>query len=1050
MVKRKQQKERICGHNLLVISLPVFVLLLGVVSLVECFASSPPQSPSSKTLRLQGSVAVSSTATDSVTWNATGLNSTLSTAIRSIVQPSRGPSSEDNHQNKDPSPPKQIDNEKEAGNMSLFVPSGLDSASSSSKAIAPRSQEPSLISKLVRRFTVFRVAFSVFIEYKLAERNAKKLKKKLNLDVDDPDSDDHPDIMKLWSEVHERNASRLLVKIKHLAGFWVKVGQYLSTRADVMPPEYLEKLSELQDSMPPKPWEDIVATIQEELGGNDDLSQRIASIDPEPLSTASLAQVHRATLKGPEKHQIVLKVQHRGVASLMIQDMVNLRVILDLLAKTDKDLDFSPVIREYNQEVRKELDFRIEAQNMDEVRRLLQDNNVQAIIPKTISNLVTERVIVMDFCEGFPVRDTHLMDKYSVDRELLLERICEAWAMQVHVGGLFNADPHGANILVSTSSETDTSIPVLLDFGLTKRLDSPIKLAFARLMHASYEGDVDALIQSFQEMGLKMNRHDPFENMAAMQRGFGNTVPKKDARAVQKQKSVDYQRRVEAQRAEAGLSKGQKLRNPVDAWPSELIFFGRMTNMLRGLCSQLDVSYPYLQTMASAAKETIKASVPLDEHADDLVHHSSHTTTTNLQKRLLDALPQIEQGGHMVGLQLCVLQNGEEIANIAAGTIGVASPRPVTTSTLFNIFSVSKGLLSIGVLRLLQDGKIESLDDPVSKYWPAFMTKPKITVRHLLTHQAGLANVYPEDATLDTLLDWKSMTTYMAEHAQASHEPGEETQYHALSYAWLVGGLIEAVTGRPYEKLFEDLLSDTAMADEIKQQLFLAGIDKDVDYESSLAVLSLDRRGSQQQRKEDSRKEKEMKKQEFTEKRIESTDDEEEDEEVRRKAKQVLAKYRGLQQLMNPSVFNMRKVREAKLPSANGHSSASSLAHVFYAAIRVNDPILSTDILSEARLPQRSHSFDSGSSLLNDAQASFGLGFQLHEFVLANGHKAMSIGHAGLGGSVVLAVPEEQVVVALTLNHLSNDSEARQQLLGIVFDELQWQAPASIPVAKLD
>ena len=164
----------------------------------------------------------------------------------------------------------------------------------------------------------------------------------------------------------------------------------------------------------------------------------------------------------------------------------------------------------------------------------------------------------------------------------------------MHIDGFFNADPHGGNILVSTAVPGDASVPVLLDFGLTKRLNPPIKLAFARLMHLSYECDIDGLIRSFREMGLKINQHDPMEDMVAMQRGFGDTVPRTRTREVRKKKGADYRRRNEAQRAEAGLKKGDKLRNTVEAWLSELVFFGRVTNMLRGLCSQMNASYLYL------------------------------------------------------------------------------------------------------------------------------------------------------------------------------------------------------------------------------------------------------------------------------------------------------------------------------------------------------------------------------------------------------------------------------------------------------------------------
>jgi len=126
-----------------------------------------------------------------------------------------------------------------------------------------------------------------------------------------------------------------------------------------------------------------------------------------------------------------------------------------LLFKTDSDLDFGPVIREYNLEVKKELDFRIEAENMKEVSDLLKANNVRAIIPKTIPGLITSRVLVMDYCPGFPIKDTASISRHSVNRELLLERVCQSWAIQMHIGGLFNADPRGGNILVSTAPEGD-------------------------------------------------------------------------------------------------------------------------------------------------------------------------------------------------------------------------------------------------------------------------------------------------------------------------------------------------------------------------------------------------------------------------------------------------------------------------------------------------------------------------------------------------------------------------------------------------------------------
>jgi aarF domain-containing kinase len=937
--------------------------------------------------------------------------------------------------------------------------------------------EPSFFKKMLRRFTVFSVAFQVFLRYKWAGFQADRQKRRLSLDLTDPNSDDHPEILRLWSDVHTRNANNLLINIQRLEGFWVKVGQYLSSRADVMPSEYLQALSVLQDSMPPRSWDETYRTITEEFGGEELVKKRFVSIDPKPLATASLAQVHRATLKVDgnkrSRQDVVIKVQHRGVAQLMLQDMDNLTVILNLLAKTDPDLDFNPVIKEYNQEVRKELDFRTEAKNMKEVKELLEATDIDVIVPESVPDLVTERCLVMEFCEGFPVRDIAKLDRYNVDRELLLERVCAAWAVQMHVGGIFNADPHTGNILVSTAVPGDASVPVLLDFGLTKRLNPKIKLAFARLMHASNENDIDSLMQSFDEMGLKLNRTNPFEDMANMRRGFGSTVPQSEAKEVSKRKRLDMQRRTEARKADAGLQKGQKLRSPVDAWPSELIFFGRVTNMLRGMCSRLDIRYPYLETMAKFARETICESVPATDRALDLIHPSSNRISTPMQDRLVEALKQINEDGNMVGLQICVLRHGEEIVNIAAGTMGIANSRPVTPSTLFNVFSVTKGVLTIGLLRLVQDGRIKSLDDPVYTYWPEFESKPEVTVRHLLAHQSGLASSFPEDATIDTLLDWALMTKFIAEKAVSSHVPGEETEYHALSFAWLVGGLIEAVTGEPYEKLFDEILPTTIHSENsLRDDLFIAGISDNVDNDKDLAVISMQRDNViDDKNQKDHRAISYSKSTSPQNKSNNSTDEEDhEDEETKKeKAKKVLDKYRGIQQLMNPSIFNMRKVREAKLPSANGHASAVSLARVFDAVIRDGthyrgEPILSPSTLELARIPSRTTKSsvnsdatngsdtnqDKKSSLRYDDRIGFGLGFELHEFTLSNGKKAMSIGHNGLGGSVVIAIPEEQIVVSFTLNLLSMNSLARRRILGIIFDELGCIAPASIPVIHVE
>mmetsp|Transcript_12364 Transcript_12364/g.35357 ORF Transcript_12364/g.35357 Transcript_12364/m.35357 type:complete len:960 (+) Transcript_12364:93-2972(+) len=906
-----------------------------------------------------------------------------------------------------------------------------NAASAGSHALSIPVAEPSALAKLTRRARVFTLAGKVFLSYKSTERKEKRLRKDLGLSTDDGDdptnsNSEHPDVLALWDRAHENNAARILSKIERLQGFWIKVGQYLSSRADVMPIQYLHTLAKLQDGVPAKPYEEVHKTLLESF--TTDQMAMFEHIDPSPLSTASLAQVHRAKLV--DGRDVVVKVQHRGVASLMRQDMTNLRTILNILARSDPNLDFNPVVNEYTAEVVRELDFRTECANMEEVRELLATSDVRAKVPQSIPELVTERVLTMDFCEGFPIRDLAKLDENHVDRPILLSRVCEAWAMQMHVGGTFNADPHSGNILVSTAeTDGDASVPVLLDFGLTKRLDDNMRLAFARLVHAADENDVDALLQSFKDMGLVLNRYDPFEDMAGMRRSFADPVPQSQAKESLKEKARDRKLREKAMKDEQGVDERGKLRNPVDAWPSELVFFTRVTAMLRGLCSRLEVQYPYLNTMAKSARTALKDSVPHHERAQSLVHVSADDHTSSLQERVRKIAEGIVKEEQAVGLQFCVICHGDIVANVAAGTLGTADPRPVVPSSLFNAFSVSKAVLAAGALILIQEKGID-VDDPISLYWPEFASHPEkecITIRQALSHQAGLADAFPKGASIDVLTDWEEMKNFIASpEALPSHSPGDETRYHYLSFAWIIGGLIESITKEPYERYLEKYVIDPS---GVQEDMFMAGIAEEIGADR-LAILTM-KKPANTASPAPGRKNA--------------------NEESQKKRKVVLEKFRGQEQMLNPSIFNMRKIRNAKLPSANGHFSAAALAKVFN-TLMVGDtntpPLLESKTIDAARSPQASASSakpSSSSPMLDNQMASFGLGFQIHEIRSKDDGRTMrSLGHAGLGGSILLCIPELGLSIAFTTNTLSPRSVARDGLIEAVLDEFGLIAPKSL------
>jgi CubicO group peptidase (beta-lactamase class C family) len=255
-----------------------------------------------------------------------------------------------------------------------------------------------------------------------------------------------------------------------------------------------------------------------------------------------------------------------------------------------------------------------------------------------------------------------------------------------------------------------------------------------------------------------------------------------------------------------------------------------------------------------------------------------------------------------------------------------------------------------------------------------------------------------------------------------------------LSFAWILGGLIEEVTGEPYEKFLEKhLIQPLGLANE----LHLGGLPDYVEMERLAVLTSRALKPLEKQTNNDS-----------SVSNVTQTNEEKPSSQGR------LAKFQGRQQLMNPSVFNMRKVRAAKLPSANGHASAYALATLMDAMISQRDnqynridrgSLLPNTVLDAARSPQNACIGNNDSSvMLDNEKASFGLGFQVHNVRLPDGTTVQSLGHAGFGGSILLGIPEMKLSMALTTNQLSLRSETRSRLMQSIFQGLGIETPPSL------
>lgn len=262
-------------------------------------------------------------------------------------------------------------------------------------------------------------------------------------------------------------AERLRRVLMALGPTFVKLGQVLSTRADIVPEEYAQALKSLQDRADPVPFEQVRKVVEGELGGA--LEERFVSFSPEPLATASIAQVHRATVREDgDVVEVVCKVQRPGIRQTMTSDLSLLYWLGKALERTVEEVSaYSPtaIVEQFEHAVAEELDFEHERANLERARRNFSEREDLCEVPRPLPELCSGRVLTMTYLDGVKVTDVR--DDPTYDKALLRDRLVEAAFKQVFEDGFFHGDPHPGNVLVLRDGRLG-----LIDHGLWGRLTS--------------------------------------------------------------------------------------------------------------------------------------------------------------------------------------------------------------------------------------------------------------------------------------------------------------------------------------------------------------------------------------------------------------------------------------------------------------------------------------------------------------------------------------------------------------------------------------------------
>jgi len=368
---------------------------------------------------------------------------------------------------------------------------------------------------------------------------------------------------------HKQRAERLVARIAALGPTFVKLAQVFAARADLIPEPYLSQLGTLTDQVPPVSWEEIRREIVAAYGREPEAV--FETINRAPVAAASLGQVHRARWNGRD---VAVKVLRPGIELTVDRDLRSARAITAWAARrwpVPHVQGFQALVEEFAARIGEEMDFRREAEYATEVRAHFA-GNPRVVIPAVMPELTRQRVLVLEFIEGTRV---DRLTQGGVDAKRLAGQVMEVYVQMMLVDGLFHADPHPGNLLVSPTGKL-----VLLDFGMMVRVTPELRMKLIRTVFASIRRDPKAVAQGFRDLGIFTPTADPaqVERLSELLVAMAST------------KSTTQQR-IETMLADRVM---QSLYDFPVILPRDLVYFARTAALIEGVGTKYD---PYFNAV---------------------------------------------------------------------------------------------------------------------------------------------------------------------------------------------------------------------------------------------------------------------------------------------------------------------------------------------------------------------------------------------------------------------------------------------------------------------
>ena len=297
------------------------------------------------------------------------------------------------------------------------------------------------------------------------------------------------------------DAEKLVADLESIGPTFIKLGQLLSTRADLLPPVYLDALSRLQDEVTPVPFAEIERIVTTEIGAR--ISKAFQSFEATPLASASLGQVHRAVLRNGRP--VAVKVQRPGVREQVVDDMEiieELAEFVDSHTKVGRSYGFGAMVEEFRRSIMAELNYRAEADNLTQMAANLAAYD-RIVVPQPVEDYTTSRVLTMDLIEGRNVGSFGPLARQETDGRALAGQLFDAYLDQILVDGFVHTDPHPGNVLLTADGHL-----ALIDLGMVVRVGPDLQDALLRLLIGLSEGDGADVAEVMAGLGEKRDAWD--------------------------------------------------------------------------------------------------------------------------------------------------------------------------------------------------------------------------------------------------------------------------------------------------------------------------------------------------------------------------------------------------------------------------------------------------------------------------------------------------------------------------------------------------------------